>query len=260
MPIHAVLGGTGGTGSAVVRTLLASQIPDLGINVLVRSKSKLLQAIPQLGSTSTAVVNIFETPNLDADTFTACVKGASTIYVCIGTNNASRKNEIAVTTATRLIAALGHCRKALGSDYKAPTILFNRSMALNRDVIFFPTESVKRFMQWAMFGIFEDLLKAGEMYATAERDGLLVCITADPPGMMDANGTEATGYELLQKGKAAPMLNYADFGAAMVELGQRRAEFGGKAVGVSATGAVRPEVLVNLWRLVLGLKTRLSPF
>jgi len=55
------------------------------------------------------------------------------------------------------------------------------------------------------------------------------------------------------------MLNYADFGRAMVELGQRREEFGGKSVGVSATGAVRAEVFVNLWRLMLGLKSRLIP-
>ncbi|KAK5720266.1 hypothetical protein LTR15_007539 [Elasticomyces elasticus] len=260
MSIHAVLGGTGGTGSAVLRCLLSSQIPDLTVNVLVRTKSKLLKAIPKLESTSSAIVNIFEAPITNEDALQACVSGASTIYLCIGTNNATRNNDIAVTTATRLLAALEYSRKVQGPEYKVPVILFNRSMGLNSDIKFLPADFVKRFTQWAMWCLFEDLLKAAELYAKAEGHGLLTFITADPPAMMAANGTEATGYKLIQRGKAAPTLNYADFGRAMVELGQRREEFGGKIVGVSATGAVRMEVLVNLQRLLLGLKTRLIPF
>jgi len=260
MPIHAVLGGTGGTGSAILRCLLSSQIPDLHINVLVRSKSKLLKAIPQLESTSPTLVTIFEAPISNTDAFQACLNGASTIYVCIATNMASRTNEIACTTAAPLLAALNHFRKEQGSEYQPPVVLFNRSMALNPDVQFMPSALVKRFTVWVMYGIFDDLLKARAMYAEAEMDGLLTCITVDPPAIMEPNGTEATGYELVVRGKAAPMLYYADFGRAMVEIGQRREEFAGKSVGVSATGKVRPEVLVNLLRLLQGLRMRLTPF
>ncbi|KAK1073917.1 hypothetical protein LTR12_001324 [Friedmanniomyces endolithicus] len=260
MPIHAVLGGTGGTGSAILQCLLSSQIPDLHINVLVRSKSKLLKAIPQLESTSSAIVTIFEAPISNTDAFQACLNGASTIYVCIATNMASRTNAIACTTAAPLIAALEHFRKEQGSKYKPPVVLFNRSMALNPDVQFMPSPLVKRFTVWIMYGIFDDLLKALALYTQAEKDGLLTCITVDPPAIMEPNGTEATGYKLVQRGKAAPMIYYADFGRAMVEIGQRREEFGGKSVGVSATGAVRPEVLINLWRMLQGLRMRLTPF
>lgn len=77
---------------------------------------------------------------------------------------------------------------------------------------------------------------------------------------MDPKGTEATGYKLMQRGKTTAWMNYADFGIAMVELGQRRDEFGGKIVGVSATGAVRMIVFANLWIIFLGLKSRLIPF
>ncbi|KAK0934442.1 hypothetical protein LTR29_013969 [Friedmanniomyces endolithicus] len=231
MPIHAVLGGTGGTGSAILRCLLSSQIPDLHINVLVRSKSKLLKAIPQLESTSPTLVTIFEAPISNTDAFQACLNGASTIYVCIATNMASRTNEIACTTAAPLLAALNHFRKEQGSEYQPPVVLFNRSMALNPDVQFMPSALVKRFTVWVMYGIFDDLLKARAMYAEAEMDGLLTCITVDPPAIMEPNGTEATGYELVVRGKAAPMLYYADFGRAMVEIGQRREEFAGKSVG-----------------------------
>lgn len=44
MPIYAILGATGGTGSAIPGCLLYSQIPELRINILARSKSKLFQA------------------------------------------------------------------------------------------------------------------------------------------------------------------------------------------------------------------------
>jgi len=134
MPIHAILGATGGTGSAILRCLLSSQIPDLRINILVRSKSKLLQDFPQLELTSSATITIFEAPISNEDTLKACIKGASTIYVCVATNHASRKVDIALTAAARLVAALGQLRKDQGSEYKTPVVLFNRSLALNSDI------------------------------------------------------------------------------------------------------------------------------
>jgi hypothetical protein len=260
MPVHAILGATGGTGSAILRCLLSSQIPDLRINILVRSKSKLLQAFPQLELTSSAAITIFEAPISNEDTLKACIKGASIIYVCVSTNHASRKVDIALTTAARLVAALGQLRKDQGSECKTPVVLFNRSLALNSDVQMPIPGFLKRFTVFALWAIYEDLLKAGALYARAEKDGLLTCITADGPGLMDPKGTEATGYKLMQRGKTTAWMNYADFGIAMVELGQRREEFGGKIVGVGATGAVRIVVFANLWIIFLGLKSRLIPF
>jgi nucleoside-diphosphate-sugar epimerase len=259
MPIHAVLGATGGTGSAILRCLLSSQIPDLRINILVRSKSKLLQAFPQIELTSSATITIFEAPISNEDTLKACLKGASIIYACIATNHASRKVDIALTTAARLVAALDQLCKDQGPEYKTPVVVFNRSMALNSDIQMPIPGFAKRFMVFAVWAIYEDLLKAGALYARAEKDGLLTCITADPPGLMDPKGTDATGYKFLQRGKSTASMNYADFGRAMVELGQRREEFGGKIVGVSATGPVRIVFFANLWIILLGLKSRLIP-
>ncbi|KUJ17018.1 uncharacterized protein LY89DRAFT_70009 [Mollisia scopiformis] len=259
MPVHAVLGATGGTGSAILRCLLSSQIPDLRINILVRSKSKLFQAFPQLKSTSSATITIFEAPISNENTLKACIKGASTIYGCVPTNHASRKVDIALTTAARIVAALGQLRKDQGSEYETPVVLFTRSVALNSDVQLPIPGFAKRFMVFAIWAIYEDLLNAGEVYAEAEKDGLLTCITADPPGLMD-NKMEATGHKFIQRGKTTASMNYADFGIAMVELGQRREEFGGKIVGVAATGAVRIIIFANLWIIFLGLKSRLIPF
>ena len=88
MSIHAILGATGGTGSAILRYLLSSQIPGLHINILVRSKSKLLNVFPQLESASSATITIFEAPISNESAVQACLKGASTIYACVATNHA----------------------------------------------------------------------------------------------------------------------------------------------------------------------------
>jgi len=260
MPIHTILGATGGVGSAVLRGLLSSQIPDLRINILVRSKSKLLEAFPQLESSSSATITIFEGSISNEDTLKACIKGASTIYLCVATNHASRKVDIAATTAACLVAALGQLRKDQGSEYKKPVVLFNRSAAVNSEVQIPIPGFAKRFMVFAIWAIYSDLLEAEALYTNAKKDGLLTLITADGPGLMDPKGLEATGYTFVERGKISAGLNYADFGKAIVELGQRHEEFGGKVVGVSATGAVRVVIFANIWIILLGLKSRFLPF
>jgi len=260
MSIHAILGATGGTGSAILRYLLSSRIPDLRINILVRSKSKLLEAFPRLESTSSATITIFEAPISDESALQACLQGASTIYACVATNHASRKVDITFTAAARLIAALGQLRQDEGSEYKAPAVVLIRSLSLNSDVKISVPGFMKSFFIWAIWFVYEDLIKACGLYSVAEKDGLLTLITADPPMLMDPEGTKATGYEIMLSGKASSRLSYADFGVAMVELGQRREEFGGKIVGISATGPVRTTVWPSLVTVFMGLKSRLFPF
>lgn len=193
MPIHAILGATGGTGSAILRYFLSSQIPDLRINILVRSKSKLLQAFPQLESASSATITIFEAPISDKSALQACLKGASTIYSCVATNHASRKVDITFTTADRLIAALGQLRQDEGSEYRAPAVVLIRSLSLNSDVKINVPGFMKSFFIWAIWFIYEDLIKACGLYAGAEKDGLLTLITADPPMLMDPEGRRPLG-------------------------------------------------------------------
>lgn len=57
------------------------------------------------------------------------------------------------------------------------------------------------------------------LYNRAEKDGLLICITANPPGLMDPKGIEVTGYDLMLHGKAIASINYVGLGMAIVELG-----------------------------------------
>ena len=184
------------------------------------------------------------------------MNGASTIYVCISTNDATRKVVIAVTTAAQVIAALSqiHTETDQGSEYKPPVLLFNRSLTLNHDVKMPYPDFVDKFFAWALWAIYEDLQNAHGLYTKAEKDGLYTLVTVDGPVLMDPKGTEPTGHRLMLRGPTTAWINYADFGRAIVEAGQRHEEFGGKAVGVGATGGNAGSVLVQHQDYAFGLE------
>lgn len=261
MPTHTILGATGGTGSAVLRYLLCSKIPDLTINILVRSKVKLLRAFPQLlDGASGFEINVFESSISDEAALTTCVRGASVIYVCVATNNSAHKVNIAFSTAAQLITVLGQLRKDQRSEYIPPNILFNRSLSLNDEVNLPIPAFAKNVFLWILSKVYDDLKNAEVLYKMAVKDDLLACITVDGPMLMDAQGTTPTGFKLIRQGTSSWYLSYSDLGAAMVELGQRGMEFEDQAVGVSATGQVRTTFGAELWILVLGLRYKMIPF
>jgi hypothetical protein len=71
---------------------------------------------------------------------------------------------------------------------------------------------------------------------------------------------ERTGHRLFIAGDTGTVsagVNYADLGAAFLEIAQRKEEFAGMGVGVSATGAVREQWGVLLGYQMTGLKGRL---
>jgi len=55
----------------------------------------------------------------------------------------------------------------------------------------------------------------------------------------------------------APALSYADLGAAFCEVAERRDEFVGKAVGVTATGPVNHTVGTLVGYMAVGVKGRI---
>jgi uncharacterized protein YbjT (DUF2867 family) len=109
MPIHVILGATGGTGSSILRTLLSSSVPNLQIKILVRSKAKLLRSFPDLETSTSANINltIFEGAISNQNVLKACVQGAEVVYVCVATNHINNKKvDVAYTAAANLVAAL----------------------------------------------------------------------------------------------------------------------------------------------------------
>lgn len=82
-------------------------------------------------------------------------------------------------------------------------------------------------------------------------------IFIDPPSIHDADGTTPTGYKLVLNEKQDPALSYAHLGAAFCEVAERRVEFGGKAVGVTATGTVNQTMGTLFGYMATGVKGRI---
>lgn len=261
MPTHAILGATGATGSAVLRTLLTEPASDLVIHILVRSKAKLLAIFPNLEDLSfKGRVRIFIGSNDNTKTLAACLNGASVIYVCIATNIATKTVDIARTTAEFVGAALSESRDQAGNAYVVPTVLINRSLSLNKDVKPPIPWPFFQFMKWIIWPVYSDLVDGCEVYASLKKQSLLDWVIIDGPALMDPDGVEPTGYKFMWSGTTSLLLSYADLGAAFVEIAHDPAEYQGKAVGVTATGKVKGSWMRSNFILFYGLWTRLWRF
>ena len=106
---------------------------------------------------------------------------------------------------------------------------------------------------------YEDLDRACKLFDSSAADSprLLDYVFVDPPSIHDADGTTPTGYKLILDDKQEPALSYADLGAAFSEVAERRHEFAGKAVGVTATGTVNQTVGTLFGYVATGAKGRI---
>ncbi len=257
MTTYALLGATGATGSSVLRCLIANPPPDLHrLNILVRSKEKLLQAFPYVLSShaSSLQIHVFEGNSTSAADLTPCLANASTIFMCIGQNGSPPGTVLLTSTVTATIAVLTQLRDAQDSgkekpSYQPPAILHLRSASLNPPLAAQVPRLVHKTVLFCLHHAYTDLSRACALYPPAAAAGILNYVFIDPPTMHDPRSVTPTGYALLLNGreKQALALSYADLGAAMCEAAQRAAELEGKAVGVSATGRVREE-----WGVLLG--------
>jgi oxidoreductase AflX len=258
MPTHALLGATGATGSAVLRCYLDVPPKDLTLNIFIRSKEKLLKAFPNLESTSSIRISITEAPLTDNQALQTCLRGAEVVHMCIATNDAKPGNSVSQDGAHAITAALTALEATQPSSYVKPTILVIRAAPLNPEVEGHMPALVSRWLWFVLYHVYSDLEKASKIYENATM-GLLDYVFVDPPALFDAEGPERTGHRLIlggDTGEASAGVNYADLGAAFVEIADRKAEFVGKSVGVSATGKVREEWRTLLWYQLVDLKGR----
>ncbi len=260
MPVYALLGATGATGTAILRCLLSESPADLRLNIFVRSKGKLLKAFPQLQSTSAFPLNIIEGPITDQAALQQCLEDSDVIFMCIATNISAPGTSVSYDTASAIIDSLSALRQNQYTTYKAPTILQLRSASLNTNL----SVTGSGFVHFCLYYVYADLEHACTLYETTAKDlpGLLDYVYVDPPAIHDADGTERTGYRLLtpETQRTEPYstsLSYADLGAAFCEVAERREEFLGQSVVVSATGKVKETWGVLLGYIFQGAKGRL---
>lgn len=258
MPTHALLGATGATGSAVLRRYLESPPKDLNLNIFIRSKAKLLKAFPDLEATSSLRITINEAPLTDNQALQSSLRGADIIHMCIATNEAKPGNRIAQDAAQAVVTALTAMKAEQGNSYIKPTTIIIRAAPLNSDFDGHMPALMHRWLWFVLYHVYSDLEKASKIYEDSSPD-LLEYIFVDAPALFDADGAERTGHRLIlarDSGEQSAGVNYADVGAAFVELAGRKGEFNGKGVGVSATGVVREHWPTLLWYQWDGLKGR----
>lgn len=261
MPTYALLGATGSTGSAILRSLLSQPPEHLTLHVFVRSRSKLLKAFPDLESTTSFKVNIIEGTPSDPLAVQQCLQDVDVVMACIGTNHSTPGTSLMHDTAAAIVDALTIHRKSRGAAYKPPTVLQLRSASLNPALKAHQPWLAQQVAPFCFHHVYQDLERACKLYtaaaaAAAESPALLHYVFLDPPAIHDPDGTTPTGYRLVLDEKQEQALSYADLGAAFCEVARRREEFAGKAVGISATGRVNLTVGTLMGYMATGLKGR----
>ena len=259
MPVYALLGATGSTGSAILRCLLAQSPPHLTLNIFVRDKPKLLKAFPDLESTTAIKVNIIEGTPSHATAMQECLRDVDVAMACIATNYSTRGMSICYDTATAIINALEVLQKTRG--YKRPTIIQLRSASVNRSLSAAMPWFARNMASFCFHHVYEDLRRASTLFTSTATDppGLLYYIFVDPPAIHDPDGETPTGFALITDGtqKQESALSYSDLGAAFCEMAERREEFRNREVGPTATGEVNMTVGILFGYLIAGLKSRI---
>lgn len=266
----AVLGATGATGEHVLRSLLAngSEWGVSQINILVRSRKKLLRAFPRLeneGHPSLAL-RIYEGDSRDTDVVGACLEGVDIIFCCVGRNGSHPGTTLYSDTAAAIVGALEESRRTQAPTEKTLgrllVVIQLRSASLNPDLASQAPWLVHKFVLFALHHSYSDLRQACALLASSAALGrsrgepLLHFVFVDPPTLHDADGAAATGYELITTEPQKTALSYADLGAAMCEIAQKAysGELRDQPIGVTATGRVRtswgvlaPHLLWGAW-------------
>jgi hypothetical protein len=260
MPVYALFGATGSTGSATLRRLISHPPENLEFNIFVRSESKLLTAFPDLDRITPFKTTIVVGTPADTTATRACLQNADVVFACIGSNYSTPNISLITDTARAIISALEFHRNAQGPAYKTPTVIQLRSASLN-PILNAQVPWIGQKLVFFVFGhLYADLERACKLFASAAETspGLLEYIWVDPPALHDPDGVVPTGYELIleEDETQRPDLSYADLGVAFCEVAERRKELMGRAVGVTATGKVNQTMGTLLGYAAAGVKGR----
>ncbi|KAK4629051.1 Averufin oxidase A [Fulvia fulva] len=259
MPTYALLGATGGTGSAILRCLLSEPPVDLTLRILVRSRDKLLASFPGLEQSTVVQIKIVQGTSTDIVALGQCLEGASVIFNVVATNESKVGLSLCHDTAGTVIDTLESLQTTNKQHYSKPTVIQLRSASLNLELNSGTPWLVTLFLSFCLHYIYSDIERASQLYERTVRNqpDLMDYIYIDPPALHGAGRTKRTGYELISKGAAVNGVSYADLGAAFCEVASRKDEFRGRAVGLVGTGKIDETWKVLLNYNYLGAKSRI---
>lgn len=233
---------------------------DLTLRIFVRSRAKLLGLLPILQSRTD--VEIIEGKLTDREALMQCLNNSAAIFSCIATNQSEPGTSIATDTAAAIIDALHRARErtsASVSSWEKPLVVILSSASVGEGYSGHPPAPIYYIVQRALHYLYEDLRQTQQLYRDlGDRDpALLDFIFVQPPGIMP--GEVPTGYKF-STDYAGGVVSFADLGAGMVELAERRNDFLGRGVSVIATGEVKQDWRDNLKALVVGLLAYFLPW
>ncbi|KAI4175554.1 MAG: hypothetical protein LQ343_001545 [Gyalolechia ehrenbergii] len=210
MPLYAVLGATGATGSNILKLL--TKDPQNTINVYVRSKSKLLAQVP--GITSNKRVNIFTGNLSDTALIASCVKNTDAIFSTVASNDNVPDTHIAQDTAQSIVVALMDLRMT-EPQTKLPTIIWLSSASVNPK--FYKKEPA--FVHWllshAFSFVYTDLAHAEDYLKMHQK--WLKAVFIQPGGLSE---DKQRGHAL-SLDKEQTFTSYADLAAGMIEVAEK---------------------------------------
>lgn len=247
VPKIAIVGATGSTGSATLRSLLSKEGQPVHLSLFVRSKEKLYSLFPGLGQRTN--IQVWEGELHDAEAIHACLSGAQIIICTLGENRNIRGTRVLRNGAEAIVSTLESLKETNG-EYQTPQIILLSSASLN-DRFAIQRHWLAHFLISAAFRhTYADLQAATDIYRAAP-SGLLSLLLVQPPGIVEDT---PTGYELSTE-SVSVAVSYTDLGAAFAELATQDEYWQLGAIGVSSRGGFSfwkhgPEFLS---RIVMGL-------
>jgi putative NADH-flavin reductase len=213
MSAYAILGGTGSTGSSILRLLSAS--PKNKINVLVRSKSKLQNVAPS--STNNPNINIFEGSISDIDALAKCLTNTKAVFLTVATNDNVPNCTIAQDTAHAVVTALTRLKKA-SPNFKAPRLIVLSSATLDDKFWTNTPAFIHNMLYTAMSNLYTDLAKA-EAFLRTQEDWLTSSFVM-PGGIVQ----DVQKGHVLSTSQQQSFVSYLDVAAAMIEVADEEGE------------------------------------
>ncbi|CZR65090.1 uncharacterized protein PAC_14990 [Phialocephala subalpina] len=243
----AFLGATGKTGRAILRWLLAKEAPPFGLNIYVRSRSKLLDLFPEAASYSR--VKILEGFVSDTEMIRQCLSGAQTIICTLGENENKAGIRILQDAAHSILDALGELKNS-GSGWRKPRLILLSSSTYNARFAAARPPLIHWLIKTAFSHPYADLAAAQSLFL--ESSSLLSVLLVQPPLLIEE---DASGYEI-STDSVRLAVSYEDLGAAIFEMIMERGYDNLNAVGVSSRkgdgfGRYGPEIFRRIFRGLL---------
>lgn len=243
----ALFGGTGGTGSATLRSFIKCQNfkdDSLELRIMVRSKAKLFRMIPELQS----YPNICEGQLTDTEKVRNCLRDADTIICALGENSNIPGCHVLQDLCKSIVDVLTDLKMAGTGQWKRPRLILLSSSTWNARFAAQEPAIVIWLLKTAFYHPYLDLRLATSHLSSSTE--LLSLLLVQPSALVE---DEPAGMEISTE-SISLAVSYSDLGDAFVELTMEESYSKLDAVGVSSKGRnqLRKYGLELLSRIVRG--------